>query len=218
MKRQRDGLVYEARDFDFATAKPLKISYVEYGLSENLPEVLSRRISSDKYSVHLSGGVAKYPASNLGDMDLATAAVLKPDADGKTRIRIVLKEPVTVTGVLIYNGYTKDKDTYSNNSIIDSLDYKVVWDGEGPSYWNKGDYRYGDEILFRGSKPKEYTWQGLTDAAIRLPVADIEMEFGFSWEYKQERPKVKEIIVDVLKVKPGAKYNDLCISEIILLR
>lgn len=218
MKRQRDGLVYEARDFDFATAKPLKISYVEYGLSENLPELLSRRISADKYSVHLSGGVAKYPASNLVDMDLATAAVLKPDADGKTRIRIVLKEPVTVTGVLIYNGYTKDKDTYGNNSIIDSLDYKVVWDGEGPSYWNKGDYRYGDEILFRGSKPKEYTWQGLTDAAIRLPVADIEMEFGFSWEYKQERPTVKEIIVDVLKVKPGAKYNDLCISEIILLR
>ena len=189
-----------------------------YGESENLPELMSRRISSDKYTVHLSGGVAKYPASNLGDMDLATAAVLKPDAEGKTKIRIVLKEPVTVTGVLLYNGYTKDAETYRNNSLIDSLEYDVVWDGEGPSYWNKGDYRYGDEILLRGCKPTEYTWQGLTDAAIRLPVADIEMEYDFPWKYVQERPKVKEIIVDVLKVKPGAKYNDLCISEIILLR
>ena len=218
MKRQREGLVYEARDFDFATAKPLNVYYVAYGESEDLPEVLSRRISADKYSVHLSGGVAKYPASNLGDMDLATAAVLKPDADGKTRIRIVLKEPVTVTGVLIYNGYTKDAETYRNNSLIDSLDYDVVWDGENLDYWCKAYYRYNGDILLRGCKPKEYTWQGLTDAAIRLPVADIEMEYDFPWEYVQERPKVKEIIVDVLKVKPGAKYNDLCISEIILLK
>ncbi|MBO7489856.1 MAG: hypothetical protein J6T88_06235 [Bacteroidales bacterium] len=218
VRRQGKGLVYETRDFDFAFAKPLRITYVAYGESEDLPALLSRRISPDKYSVRLSGGVAKYPVSNLGDMDLSTAAVLKPDADGNITIRIVLKEPVTVTGVLIYNGYTKDADTYRNNSLIDSLEYDVVWDGEGPSYWNKGDYRYGDEILLRGSKPTEYTWQGLTDAAIRLPLADIEMEFGFSWEYKQERPKVKEIIVDVLKVKPGAKYNDLCVSEIILLQ
>ena len=218
MKRQREGLVYEARDFDFATAKPLNVYYWAYGESEDLPEVLSRRISSDKYSVHLSGGVAKYPASNLGDMDLATTAVLKADADGKTKIRIVLKEPMTVTGVLIYNGYTKDKDTYRNNSLIDSLEYEVVWDGEGPDYWSKGYYRYGDEIMLRGSKPRDYSWQGLTDAAIRLPLADVEMEYDFPWEYVQERPKVKEIVVDVLKVKPGAKYDDLCVSEIILLR
>lgn len=218
MKRQREGLVYEARDFDFATAKPLNVYYVAYGESEDLPALLSRRISSDKYTVHLSGGVAKYPASNLGDMDLATTAVLKADANGNTKIRIVLKEPMTVTGVLIYNGYTKDEDTYRNNSLIDSLEYEVVWDGKGPDYWSKGYYRYGDEIMLRGSKPRDYSWQGLTDAAIRLPLADVEMEYDFPWEYVQERPKVKEIIVDVLKVKPGAKYNDLCISEIILLK
>lgn len=218
MKRQSDGLVCEARDFDFATAKPLRISYVAYGESEILPELLSRRISSDKYSVYLSGGVAKYPVSNLGDMDLATTAVLKADAEGKTKIRIVLKEPMTVTGVLLYNGYTKDANTYRNNSLIDSLEYDVVWDGEGPDYWSKAYYKYNGDILLRGCKPKEYTWQGLTDAAIRFPLAEIEMEYDFPWKYVQERPKVKEIIIDVLKVKPGAKYNDLCISEIILLR
>ena len=218
MKRQREGLVYEARDFDFATAKPLNVYYVAYGESEILPELLSRRISSDKYSVYLSGGVAKYPVSNLGDMDLATTAVLKADAEGKTKIRIVLKEPMTVTGVLIYNGYTKDANTYRNNSLIDSLEYDVVWDGEGSDYWSKAYYRYNGDILLRGCKPKEYTWQGLTDAAIRLPLAEIEMEYDFPWKYVQERPKVKEIIIDVLKVKPGAKYDDLCISEIILLR
>ena len=218
MKRQREGFVYEARDFDFASAKPLRIDYVSHGENEDLPALLSRRISPDKYSVHLSGGVAKYPVSNLGDMDLATAAVLKPDAEGNTTIRIVLKEPMCVTGVLIYNGYTKDTGTYRNNCCIDSLEYEVVWDGEGPDYWSKGYYRYGDEIMLRGSKPRDYSWQGLTDAAIRLPVADIEMEYDFPWEYKQDRPKVKEIIVDVLKVKSGAKYDDLCVSEIILLR
>lgn len=218
VRRQGDGLVYETRDFDFASSKPLRVQYVAYGVREDLPALLSRRISPDKYSVHLSGGVAKYPMSNLGDMDLATAAVLKPDAEGNTTIRIVLKEPMCVTGVLIYNGYTKDAGTYRNNSCIDSLEYEVVWDGEGPDYWSKGYYRYGDEIMLRGSKPRDYSWQGLTDAAIRLPVADIEMEYDFPWEYKQDRPKVKEIIVDVLKVKPGAKYDDLCISEIILLK
>ncbi|MBP5548842.1 MAG: hypothetical protein J6X58_08145 [Bacteroidales bacterium] len=218
VKRQGNGLVYETRDFDYAASKPLIVDYVAYGEKEDLPSLLSRRISPDKYSVHLSGGVAKYPVSNLDDMDLSTTAVLKPDAEGNTTIRIVLKEPITVTGLLIYNGYTKDADTYRNNSRIDSLSFDIVWDGTGPDIWNNADYRYGDEILLRGSKPTEYTWQGLTDAAIRLPVADIEMEFDFPWEYKQDRPKVKEIIVDVLKVKPGAKYDDLCVSEIILLQ
>ena len=72
--------------------------------------------------------------------------------------------------------------------------------------------------MLSGSKPRDYTWQGLTDAAIRIPIADREMEYDFPWEYTEVRPKVKEITVNVLKSKRGAKYDDLCISEIILLR
>ena len=218
VRRQGNGLVYETRDFDFAASKPLRVQYVTYGVREDLPALLSRRISPDKYSVRLSGGVAKYPVSNLGDMDLATAAVLKPDADGNTTIKIVLKEPITVTGLLIYNGYTKDAGTYRNNSRIDSLSFNVVWEGKDEVFWKKVNYNYNDSILLSGSKPRDYTWQGLTDAAIRIPIADREMEYDFPWEYTEVRPKVKEITVNVLKSKRGAKYDDLCISEIILLR
>jgi hypothetical protein len=64
----------------------------------------------------------------------------------------------------------------------------------------------------QGNVPKDFTWQGLTDAAIKLPVVD----YINPW-HPDFRQKVKEITIRITAVKPGKKYNDLCISEIILI-
>ena len=187
---------YTARDFDLAAAEPLEVTYTnELSVHEELPTLLSQRISPDRYTVTLSGVDSKYPTGNLCDMDLATAAVLRPDGDGSLYVTIRFLDSVMLYGALVYNGYCKDRQTWLNNSRIDTLDYIVGTRGElsGKPYVDERKIFY-------------------PDAAIKLPVVD----YINPW-HSDFRQKVKEITIRITAVKPGKKYNDLCVSEIILL-
>ena len=209
---------YTARDFDLAAAEPLEVTYTnELSVHEELPTLLSHRFSPDRYTVTLSGVDPKYPAGNLCDMDLATAAVLRPDGDGSLYVTIRFHDSVMLYGALVYNGYCKDRQTWLNNSRIDTLDYIVGTRGElsGKPYVDERKIFYPDANWLQelqGNVPKDFTWQGLTDAAIKLPVVD----YINPW-HPDFRQKVKEITIRITAVKPGKKYNDLCISEIILI-
>ena len=196
------GFCYETRNFKLATAEPMEISYSTSRTHEDVADLLSRRINPDRYTVSLSGVDKKYPASNLSDMDLGTATVIRPDNQDSLYITITLRDSMHVTGILIYNGYCKDLQTWLNNSRIDT----VI--SNGGYYWR----------TIYGGTPESFTWQGLTDAAIRVPVADRKMSFQFPWAYNNDyREKTKEITLRITAVKPGKKYNDLCISEIIVI-
>ena len=201
MQEAGERLFYETRNFNFTTAEPLEITYVTERIREELPDLLSRRISPDHYTITVSGVDPKYPVANLSDMDLSTATVLRPNNRDSLYITVTFHDSVTLTGMLLYNGYSKDRQTWLNNSRIDSVGGKDVYQ------W----------CINYGSEPKAFTWQGLTDAAIRIPFADRKMDYVFPWGWKDRRQKVKEITVAVTAVKPGAKYNDLCVSEIILI-
>lgn len=210
---------YTTRDFDLAAAEPLKVSYIDESLvHEYLPNLLSRRISPDRYTVTVSGVDSKYPVGNLSDMNLATATVLRPDKKDSLYITITLHDSTMVTGVLIYNGYCKDRQTWLNNSRIDTVDcyYATRSYDSIPVVTHQQIFYPGTNWYeeLQGSEPADFTWQGLTDAAIKMPIADRNIEFEPPYEYRQ---KTKEITLNISSVKPGKKYNDLCISEIILL-
>ena len=69
----------------------------------------------------------------------------------------------------------------------------------------------------QGHEPEDFSWQGLTDAAVKVPVAEPRMEYDFPWSYDDTRQKVKELTLCVTAVAKGRRYDDLCVSEIIIL-
>ncbi len=218
MTQTAKGFEYQTYAFDLAKVEPFRINYATICRNEDVAGLLKHRISPDRYSVRLSGSVAKYPAPNLSDMDLSTAAVLKPDANGDLTITITFKDSTLVTGVLIYNGYTKDPATWRNNSRIDSLDFAL--DGCWKNCGNENGYFLGFvEWHCNGNEmPADFSWQGLTDAAIRIPITERNMDYKVQWEYVDRRGKIKELTLKVQRTTKGVKYDDLCISEIILLK
>lgn len=49
------------------------------------------------------------------------------------------------------------------------------------------------------------------------PVAEPRMEYDFPWSYDDTRQKVKELTLCVTAARKGRRYDDLCVSEIIVL-
>ena len=221
MRRHGRGFAFEGRNVDLAAAEPLTVHYcTDRGFSESLSGLLSRRIGPARYTVAVSGADPKYPKENLSDLDLGTATVLRPDRGDSIYVRITFPDSVFVTGVLIYNGYCKDRATWRSNSRIDTLHCHLatrVWNRPGEEviqlYYAGSDYKR----KLQGYEPKDFSWQGLTDAAIKVPVAEPRMEYDFPWSYSDSRQKVKELTLCVTAVAKGRQYDDLCISEIIVL-
>ena len=151
---------------------------------------------------------------NMSDNDFATTTVLRADGKGNTTIRIVFKDSTYVSGLMIYNGYTKNAEVWRNNSRIDSFSYSV--NGMTESLYEAGFVMLYDDFIGKQiskGAPKSYTKQGLTDAAIKIPIANTVNIWG-----DQPLPKVKELTITIHKTKKGAKYDDLCVSEIVVLQ
>ena len=219
------GYSYTARHFDLAAAEPLEVhSCSDHQLKENLPELLSRRISPDRYTITVSGFDPKYPIGNMSDMDPGTATVLRHNNQDSLYITITFHDSAMATGVLIYNGYCKDRRTWLNNSRIDTVECYYAtrtnyWDTIVPEvmheqiFYPEGDYKRE----LQGGEPKAFDWQSLTDAAIKIPIEERKMEYVFPWGYTDSRQKTKEITLRITAVRRGDRYNDLCVSEIIVL-
>lgn len=221
MRRHGRGFAFEGRNVDLAAAEPLTVHYcTDRGFSESLSDLLNRRIDPARYTVAVSGADPKYPKENLSDLDLGTATVLRADGGDSIYVRITFPDSVFVTGVLLYNGYCKDRAAWRSNSRIDTLHCHLatrVWNRPGEEviqlYYAGSDYKRE----LQGYEPKDFSWQGLTDAAIKVPIAEPRMEYDFPWSYVDRRQKVKELTLCVTAVAKGRRYDDLCISEIIIL-
>lgn len=226
-ERSMDGrgencLVYESRNFDLADAEPLEITYFNDVIHENVADLLSRRISPDHYTITVSGEDPRYPVDNLSDLDLATATVLRPgvppkiETDVFTKLRcdslyltVTFHDSTLVTGLVLYNGYCKDKQMWLNNSRIDTLHYHYA-----SRLWDKP---YVDIREGYVETPREFTWQGLTDAAIKMPVEGRHVDHDFPWGYNERRFKLKSITICITSTTRGLRYDDLCISELVVL-
>lgn len=233
MQRGEDRWTYSTTRFDLAAAKPFVLVYNLKGpMPQPVDKLLSHRLSPDQYTITVSGADKKYPAANLSDLDLSTAAVLRPDKEDSLYITIRFKEPTAVAALLLLNGYTKDRDTWRNNARIDSL--LVTAQIPGYYYWNyetnKVDtniYKEDQHRMLFGqnewivkwtesrwlpdkyphSEPNGYNFQSLIDNSLMLTLGNF-------WS----SDLVTEIKIRITDIAKGLKYNDLCISEIILLQ
>ncbi|MCR5550710.1 MAG: hypothetical protein K6F40_07235 [Bacteroidales bacterium] len=227
-KVTKDLWRYEATDFDFASAKPFAVDFESRQVTQPVAKILNNRISPKRYTVTVSGVDPKYPAKNLSDGDLSTTMVLRPDSAGKYYITIQLKDTnIIPEGVILYNGYCKNRELWHNNSRIGTL--LVTEDVTVPEFnlyykkWFPKDNTYALYYDFRKSagidkkeyaplkvpgEPLAFDWQNLTDNAVV-----IKTGYGDYWE----RYEGYRLHFAIDKIVPGAKYEDLCVSEIILV-
>lgn len=233
--QQRGHLwTYTTNRFDLAAAKPFRVAYrLKKPISQPLDQLLNHRISPDSYTVTVSGADPKYPVANLSDLDPSTTTVLRPNKQDSLYITIRFKEPTSVDALLLLNGYTKNADTWRNNARIDSLlvtDYVPGWlyrDLETDEI-KYVDYRPDQrrQMLFGRhewikkfveslwlpekyplGEPEGYDLQSLVNNALILTTGD-------RWSGNL----ITEIQIRITAIAKGLKYDDLCVSEIILIK
>ena len=225
---------YHANQFDLATAKPLQLAYtLKKPISQPLDKLLNHRLDPSKYTITVSGTDPKYPAANLSDLDPSTATVLRPDKQDSVYITIRFKKPTEVAALLLINGYTKDRDTWRNNARIDSLlvtaitpgyTYHNYETGRIDTALNNTDRQhimlFGEHEWIRKwvesrwlpgkyphDEPEDYDLQSLIDNSFMLTIGSI-------WS----GDLVSEIKLRITATAKGLKYDDLCVSEIILIK
>ena len=216
MRRLKGGRWhYAARNFDLAKAEPLRLRYRLENEPARLSDLFNHRIAPSCYTVEVSGTDPKYPVANLSDMDPATATVLRPGKGDSLFVTIRFKQPTKVKTIVFYNGYCKSADTWRNNSRVESM---MVYDPSGGHYdpffslpYNSTPekmvprWKDGPKPL-RTAMPDDFTWQGLTDAAEIIHLSEY---YG--------NPPLTELHFSIATTAKGLRYDDLCISEIILL-
>lgn len=215
MKKVSKGIWrYETTDFDFATAKPFVVDFSSQQVTQPVAKILSHRIDPKNYTITFSGEDPKYPAKNLSDGDLSTTMVLRPDSTGAYYLTIQLKDTNFIPdGVIIYNGYCKNREVWRNNSRIGTLNAKEIvttqyfnnyfkkWTPQKDEYFLYGDWTSPGE-------PLAFDWQSLTDNAFLIKAGR-----GNYWEHFDDY----KFRIEIGEVIPGQKYTDLCISEIIVV-
>ena len=221
---------YETRHFDLAASKPFRVFYRLNNLPQQpLERILNHRIDTSAYTITVSGADKKYPAANLSDLDPATACVLRPDKNDSIFITIRFKKPTILEGMLLMNGYTKNAESYRNNSRIDSLliygnFFDTYKDEKGKidtttykndmlfnveyEHWSE---KWADHAPVPSKYPekniKSFDWQTIVDNALILRISDNP------W-YDTHYTEIRIIITAATK---GLKYSDLCVSEILLI-
>jgi len=223
---QRDGRVRRCcvSDFRFADAERFAVAWDfddwrRHELCE-LPvaELLGRRIDPSEYSVH-AAAAANYPASNLCDLNPGTACAVERDAACRAAITVRFGRPAEVAGVLFFNGYMKSAETWSRHSRVDRMRITVRREN-GAEQTVVSDY--GSKVwLCHGFMPAGFGFEGLWSYADKISITPV-VEYGVDWYADKtygvmgSSVKVSEIRFDIESVAEGARYDDLCISEIVL--
>jgi hypothetical protein len=213
---------YETRRFDLANAKPFTLDYkITRPPHQPLDRIFNHRINPSSYTIEVSGVDGKYPVSNLSDLDPTTACVLRPDKNDSIFITIRFKKPTILKGMMLLNGYTKNAETYRNNSRIDSMMVMgksfIVYAHEKKQDTTLLDCNmlFGLNYCMGNLKPDKcfsevlphFDWQTLTDYAV---VVNLSVDPWGNTHYT-------EIRILITATKKGLKYEDLCVSEILLI-
>lgn len=209
---------YEASNFDLNTAKPINLRYSKWPY--NFAEILQRRyIPIDEYTLTTSSNISEHPVSNLNDLNLETAWVAKGgegawiDIVFSDTLKVVYEEQTdswNVSAIILVNGYHKDEKTYEENSTVKRLALLINRDEE-----NKEDESINESsTIYIDLERKPYQKIYLKDI-FEYEKVDIHDFFDDPIDW---RIGIKKIRLKILEVDKGSKYDDLCISEIIILK
>lgn len=189
---------FRQKNFDLNKAEPLFIKYFSQAIS-SLDIIANHRLNNDAYQVKTSGELKKYPSSNLTDMNLETAWVTKGKGGW---IEFTFKEPVTnLAGFAIVNGFAKNYDTYNENNRLKNIRVDIKQTGKD---WKTMEW-------FSELPDKPYSKLYFSNLFTKIDYID----FYDSIESEEPIEKIRFRIQDIYS---GSKYDDTCISEIILLK
>jgi|GEM_PF-1220687 len=209
LKQEGNLFTYRARNFDLKKAAPL---YLFHGYSPKLSTVLSKKVSPDKYKLSGFSETAQYPISHLSDMNLETAWVVPQGGIGES-IEITLKEKKQIlSGITIVNGYMKNEKTYTENNRLKKIRIQI-------KEKKKEEYSEGYDIDFPDTPYETIYFENLIHTLGWIDFFDYyssEIHENYYQGDDQYDNYPESYKITILEVYPGTKYNDTCISELLL--
>ncbi|MFZ4581679.1 MAG: NADase-type glycan-binding domain-containing protein [Paludibacter sp.] len=197
-QKNDSSYTFSANKFNFDKAKPL---YLEYSYEPVQQAKFISDYSIPKayiLSVNASSFKEDYEIQKISDKNYTTAWV--PITNKTEWVEFNIK-PFGLGAILIVNGYAKSSETYLNNNRIK----KIRIDYEAEDYMDKSKtIKESREIDIEDKPFKEISSNNLYSNAFKV-------DFGEGYL------KVRKIKITILDVYKGKKYNDSCISEILLL-
>lgn len=202
--RNENVYSYQTNSFKFKDAKPIHMKYLLIN-SLDITEYLSKRIPENEYKITVLSEHSAYPTTNLSDLNFATAWVATKEVIGG-KIVIDFKKPTLIEGFALINGYHKSKSTYLENNRIKSIVVHIEGARSGDDFDNDP---VDGTIDF-----KQTNYQPLYFDNMRQhpDMCYYNIAHPFS-HYKATR-----IELEIKDIYPGTKYDDTCLSEIILFK
>ncbi|HRI60149.1 MAG TPA: hypothetical protein PK228_10515 [Saprospiraceae bacterium] len=205
-QRNSEGiLTFNEKNFALEKAEDLRFSLEmdekfrsDYVREHQFPRNMIHKMYA---SSTLSGG--NYSVDNLLDGNFSTAWVEGQNNNGTGAwVEFELLPGYELETVAIANGYTKSQETYDNNNRLKSLrvEFEFTSDQSGETEI------FSDTLSFT-----DLPWQQITDYNL-AGICPIFKD-GFEWYMDP----VRRVRLTILETWPGKKYNDTCISEVLLL-
>jgi len=187
---------YTARSFDLKSANPLYLNY-SCIQSKTRESITSTNITQTCVSsIQASSSRQNYNVDHLLDHEFSTAWV--PEGDGIGQWVEIATHPFYFGAIVFVGGYAKSQDTYYNNNRVKKirLEYTVS-SGEDQEYTGEQEIELAEVSYPKNVSDNLYDW--------------VITPFG---EGMSNITRFKITILDVYK---GKKFDETCISEILLL-
>lgn len=203
---------YSFKNFDLHKNTEIVINYDirGYYVGTYIDDGFKRRFDATAAS-ELHEGSIVYSAKNLGDHDYKTTWAEGAQDSGKNQIiHVFLSDDIahgrppfvahTVTHLYLLNGFRRDEKTYYENNRVKKIKLTLWMDNTKKSfeitlpdrpYAEVNDYN----IAYEADLLNTY-----------LPLGRRGTIYDANW-----------FDIEILEVYPGTKYNDTCISEIVIL-
>lgn len=203
MTQSRGVYHYAASNFDLASAQPLKLEYTNINQKRSVYtwglRVNKDRIKNISVSSQLKGNYSK---ENLLDGNFATAWV-EGKADNGVNEQIVIDlDDYKLAAIGIVAGYAKNGQVYwANNRVKKVRIEREVVNGGDPT---KTSVETEEKLL------KDLSVLETPDKNNFFKVLNLVGDYGGYVE-------VRKVTITILDTYNGTKYNDTCISEILLM-
>lgn len=198
-KKNGNFYTYRTKNFKLKESDPLVITYY---MPLPLESYIHKLINSNEYSFRVSTEQSNYPKLNLIDLDLSTAWVSTNQAETNHWVEFEFNKPKAIQGFLIVNGYHKSKKTYEENNRVKKLKVTLTYPSDNAT-------ENLEESIIVDIPDNEFQEIYLSEL--------LNKSYFYDFAYDAEIP-IKKIRLTILEVYEGTKYNDTCISEVLLFR
>lgn len=199
--RTGDKITYSARNFSFKDAAPLQLRY-RLKKQYDFGYIMKHRIPNAAYTITASEAQHKYPVSHLNDVDLTTAWIASKNRGVGATLTIDFNEPTSLHSIFILGAYHKNENTYTQNNRIKKIHIRLIQNPGEESYDDvETDLYYHQDAAFAPLLLEDFPSQSL----------------GYTRTAYLPELKLRRIVLEIVEVYPGSKYEDTCISEIILM-